>query len=80
MLPVRFVRRNVGRPTVAWDPLRQFGRMARLFDLCDGDECEALHAGFEVDVREDEDHYHIEANLPGVDKDAIDITPWRMAC
>ena len=74
MLPVIFVRRNVGGPMLTWDPVRQFGRMARPLDPCHGDECETACRGFEVDVREDDDHYYIEANLPGVDKDAIDVT------
>ena len=74
MLPVRFSTRAFGSPLLAWDPFRSLDRAARWLDAaCDG-ESEPVVSGFEVDVREDENGYSIEANLPGVDKETMEVT------
>ncbi len=74
MLPVRFTTRALGSPLLGWDPFRALDRVTRCFDAaCDG-EPEPVVNGFEVDVREDENGYAIEANLPGVDKETMDVT------
>lgn len=74
MLPVRFTRGVCGSPLLAWDPFRAFGRFGRLLDGGTDGGCDGVVGGFEVDVREDEDRYTIEANLPGVDKDGVEVT------
>ena len=73
-MPVRFTTRAFGSPLLAWDPFRALDRASRWFDAaCDG-EPEPVVSGFEVDVREDENGYAIEANLPGVDKETMEVT------
>ena len=74
MLPVRFTRSVCGSPLLAWDPFRAFGRFGRWLDSGADGSCECVDSGFDVDVREDEDRYTIEANLPGVDKDGVEVT------
>ena len=74
MLPVRFRTGVLGSPLSAWDPFRALDRVTRCFDAaCDG-EPEVAVGGFAVDVREDENGYSIEANLPGVDKETMEVT------
>lgn len=74
MLPVRFSTGAFGSPLFSWDPFRVLDRATRCFDAaCDG-EPESAVSGFEVDVREDENGYAIEANLPGVDKETMEVT------
>ncbi|MHC4064266.1 MAG: Hsp20/alpha crystallin family protein [Planctomycetota bacterium] len=74
MLPVQFMPRRRTGWLVNWDPFRQFERVSRLFDLADEDRCDTLARSFDVDVREDEGHYFIEADLPGVGKDDVEVT------
>ena len=74
MLPVRFTRSVCGSPLLAWDPFRAFGRVGRWLDGGAEGGCDGIDGGFDVDVREDEDRYTVEANLPGVDKDAVEVT------
>ena len=74
MLPVKLTHRVFGSPLSAWDPFRVFDRLGRWPDLDTGTGPEAVVGGFDVDVREDEDRYTIEANLPGVDKEAVEVT------
>ena len=74
MLPVRLTHRPFGGSLLAWDPFRVFGRGGRCLQPGTNDGPETLADGFEVDVREDEHCYTIEANLPGVDKDAVELT------
>lgn len=74
MLPVRFTHRVFGSPLLAWDPFRAFGRSGRWLDSGADGSCDCVDGGFDVDVREDEDRYTIEANLPGVDKDGVEVT------
>ena len=74
MLPVRFTRRVLGSPLLAWDPFRALARSVGAPDCqCDSDG-DTLAGGFDVDVREDADRYTIEANLPGIPKDAVELT------
>ncbi len=74
MFPVRFARRSATSPVLTWEPLRQLERVSRLFEACDGDSCGEGPRSFDVDVYENDDHFLIEANLPGVDRDAVDVT------
>ena len=74
MLPVKLTHRVFGSPLSAWDPFRVFDRLGRWPDLGTGNGPGAIVGGFDVDVREDEDRYTIEANLPGVDKDGVEVT------
>ena len=74
MLPVRVMPGRRGGFLMDWDPFRQLERVSRLFDLRDRDGGEMAVRRFEVDVREDEEHYFIEANLPGVSKENVDLT------
>ncbi|HUU86014.1 MAG TPA: Hsp20/alpha crystallin family protein [Phycisphaerae bacterium] len=56
---------------MAWDPFRV---LDRFLDRGSDGGCEAVAGGFDVDVREDEERYTIEANLPGMEKDAVEVT------
>ena len=74
MLPVRLTQRVFGSPLLACDPFRAFDRLGRWPHLGNDAGPEAIVGGFDVDLREDEDRYTIEANLPGLDKDAVEVT------
>ena len=74
MLPVKLTHRVFGSPLSAWDPFRVFDRWGRWPELDTANGQEAIVGGFDVDVREDQDRYTIEANLPGLDKEAVEVT------
>ncbi len=50
--------------------MRQPFSWARMFNPLD----EARSAGFPVDIREDENNYYVDADLPGFDRKQIDVT------
>lgn len=60
----RNLNRELARPFYGDNWLRSF------FDMGDV----VTNAGFRVDVREDEAAYHLEAELPGVPKDKLNVT------
>ena len=71
-LPTRVARGN------GVDPMemaqREFDHMlGRLFNGHQGDGNQRL-APYGVDIREDADHFYVEAELPGFKKEEIDIT------
>lgn len=69
MLPTRIYRGHVSNPV---DPIRQldtfFGRL-----LNNRDDYPSF-TPYGVDIREDEDHYYVDAELPGFKREQIDIT------
>jgi HSP20 family protein len=77
-LPVRVSRGQIADPL---DIIRQdFAMLNRMFgggglagDTSDAGPLAAI-ANFGVDIREDDDHVYIEADLPGFRKDEIDIS------
>ena len=60
----RNLTRELSRPFFGDNWLRSF------FDMGDV----VTNAGFRVDIREDEAAYHLEADLPGVPKDKLNVT------
>lgn len=60
----RNLNRELARPFFGDNWLRSF------FDMSDV----VTNAGFRVDVREDDAAYHLEAELPGVPKDKLNVT------
>ena len=69
MLPILFHRNRPHPAARTWDP---FAGMSRLLDLADQPlSCEC---GFNVDVREDDARFLIEADLPGLERDDVEVT------
>lgn len=71
MLPVRMTRRSLGWP----NGLDLIEGLHRDFDSLLGrvfTQGEALP--YAVDVREDENHFYVEAEMPGLTKDDIEVT------
>ncbi|UCG16853.1 MAG: Hsp20/alpha crystallin family protein [Phycisphaerales bacterium] len=48
--------------------------VSRMLDLWEGDDWRGHVRRFDVDVREDEEQYVIEADLPGVERENVEIT------
>ena len=72
-LPTRVSR------TTAADPLEYVQRdfdnlLGRLFNGSQVQDGGARLAPYGVDIREDQDHFYVEAELPGFKKDEVDIT------
>ena len=71
-LPMRVAQGNV------YDPFelaqREFDTVLGRFFNARGNEAGAVLAPYGVDVREDQDHIYVEAELPGFVKDDVDIT------
>ena len=72
-LPMRVAQGNV------YDPFelaqREFdGMLGRFFNARGGDGGSAGLAPYGVDVREDQDHIYVEAEMPGFKKEDVDIT------
>ena len=71
-LPTRVYRGTYVDPYEAVQ--REFDTMlGRLFGQTQGDGGQRL-APYAVDVREDADHFYVQAELPGFKKDDVDIT------
>ena len=60
----RNLSRELSRPFIGDNWLRSF------FDMSDV----VTNAGFRVDIREDDAAYHLEAELPGVTKDKLNVS------
>jgi HSP20 family protein len=72
-LPTRVSR------TTAVDPMEYVQRdfdnlLGRLFNGSQVQDGGARLAPYGVDIREDQDHFYVEAELPGFKKDDVDIT------
>lgn len=68
MLPVQVRNRPVRS---SWDPLREIDRFFNGWDQTPED---GVLGAYPVDVREDESHIYVDAELPGFTKDQIEIT------
>lgn len=77
MLPATLRRRS---PRLWADPLesieREFGHLLnRIAPMVDDEQNgRSLTASYPVDIREDEEHIYIEAEMPGFTKDQVDVT------
>lgn len=69
MMPAIRVRR--GAPSMWESP---FDLFRQEFDRFFNDQGEATTATYPVDVREDNDHFYVDAELPGFTKDQIDVS------
>lgn len=75
MLPT--IRRRSGLRNIWSDP---YETMHREFDTMlnrlwsNGGESDELIGAYPVDIREDEDHIYVEAEMPGFKKDEVDVT------
>ena len=65
---VPYVRRN--NSLSAFDPFRELDELERAFF---GNSNESKLAAFSTDIKDKGDHYELEADLPGVEKDDIKI-------
>lgn len=64
---------RVSRTSEMYDPYRDFNQMLTRFFGEGGDGGQRL-APYGVDVREDADHFYVDAELPGFKKEDVDIT------
>jgi HSP20 family protein len=72
-LPTRVTRHTYQDPIESAQ--REFDSMlGRFFGAREGDGGGTLLAPYGVDVREDQDHIYVEAELPGFRKEDVDIT------
>ena len=72
MIGNTLMRRREGNGNY-WSPFDVFGReMSRWFGNLD--ESRDLVGSYPVDVREDENFIHVEAEMPGFKKDEIEVT------
>ena len=69
-LPTRVMRGNVDYP---FESLRDLDTLMRGLFQREGGQG-ANFAPYGVDIREDQDHIYVEAELPGFKKDEVDIT------
>ena len=71
MLPTIFTRARVPRADF-WSS--GLSPVARMLDLWEGDDWRGQVRRFDVDVREDEDQYLVQADLPGLERENVEIT------
>lgn len=72
MLPVRFFK-----PTSTlfnWDPFRELDQVVQLISGSDGGRSCGPQCSVQVDVKEEDGQYLIQADMPGFGKDAVDVT------
>ena len=73
MLPVRLKRRD--RNLAREGPLSGFGDFEHWLDhVWNWSRPAGLYVGYDVDIWDDADHIYLEAELPGIKKDEIDIS------
>ncbi|MFQ5491505.1 MAG: Hsp20/alpha crystallin family protein [Phycisphaerae bacterium] len=70
MLPGRFIQPN--NSLFSWDPFQELESLTRSLGASDAGL--AGPNGFRVDVREEDDRYVVQADLPGFSRDAVEVT------
>ena len=74
MVPVRLTS-VFGRPVTRWSRIGPMAEIDRVANSVFGSVLgERAMPGFKVDVREDEDNYYVDADVPGLTKKDITVT------
>lgn len=74
MVPVRLMS-VFGRPLTRWSRIDPFAELDRVANSVFGSVLSDRNVpGFRVDVREDDDSYHVDADVPGLAKSDITVT------
>ena len=73
MLPI--ILRNRNRTLDVDNPLSTFGRFEHLLGhFWDGSRPTGMDGGYDVDVYSDDDHIYLEAELPGLSKENVEVS------
>ncbi len=73
MLPIILRTRN--RTLDVDNPLSPFDRFEHLLDhIWDGSRPTGMHGGYDVDIYSDDDHIFLEAELPGLSKEGVEVS------
>ena len=73
MLPIILRTRN--RTLDVDNPLSLFDRFENLLDpVWDGSRPTWMHGGYDVDIYSDDDHIFLEAELPGLSKEGVEVS------